>query len=280
VTARSPQKKSAGLQGHLRLTCAVDAEGRSHVREQSFRVPAHFSKPFLDNGVLVVNLVTPTAGLFSGDRLDIAVRVETGARLLLTSPSATRVHRTTGEKAQVVQDFSVAAGARLEVWPEIFIPQAGARYRQTTRIEVARDGELLFIEMLTPGRVASGEVFAFDELEWETDICQEGERVARERYRLSPGTASVQALSAFFSQAYQVTCFVMSERLGPEAECWREIAELHRKDLWIGCSRLVGSGSVIKLLACDSIPMRKCVNEIRRILYAAAGWEMPSLRRG
>src|SRR5215207_8034190 len=59
--------------GHLDILCAVDAEGRSHLRHQSFRAPIHLSKPHLDEGTLVVNVVNPTAGLLAGDR--VACRV-------------------------------------------------------------------------------------------------------------------------------------------------------------------------------------------------------------
>jgi urease accessory protein len=259
----------------------VDQEGRSYLREQSFSVPAHLSKPFLDEGVLVVNLVTPTAGLFSGDTMDIHVQVKSHARLLLTSPSATRVHRMTQGRARMTQKFSVGTGARLDVWPEIFIPQGGARYEQKTWIEIERGGELLFVETLAPGRVASGEVFAFDRLDWETDIFYDGERIVRERYRLSPATASLHALSICFPQAhaYQATCFVISERLRADASCWTELLGFHNQDVWIGCSQLVRGGWSIKLLARDSIVLRKYMGEVRRVLHTAAGWNQPGLRR-
>jgi len=80
----------AGLTGHLHLVCAADERGRSYVREQSFCAPIHLSKPHEDEGVLVVNMVNPTAGLLAGDRIEVRVAVEGGARLLLTAPSASR----------------------------------------------------------------------------------------------------------------------------------------------------------------------------------------------
>ena len=119
-----------GLHGHLRLVCAADEQGQTYLREQSFCAPVHLSKPYRDEDTLVVNIVNPTAGLLSGDRVHYDVAVESGARVLLTAPSASRAHRIVEGDARMTQEYRVAAGGWLESWPEIFIPQGGARYRQ------------------------------------------------------------------------------------------------------------------------------------------------------
>lgn len=130
----------------------------------------HLSKPHLDEGALVVNAVNPTAGLFDGDEVDIDVRVESGARLVLTSPSASRVYRARSDKPAIVrQRLAVAEGGSAEFFPELFIPQAGSRYHQQTELRIADGGQLLYCEWLTR-RVACGETFAWQELHWDTDV--------------------------------------------------------------------------------------------------------------
>ena len=79
------------LDGHLRLVCAADARG-TYIAEQSFRAPMHISKAYWDGVVLLVNVINPTAGIFGGDTICAHVTVESGARVLLTSPSAARFH--------------------------------------------------------------------------------------------------------------------------------------------------------------------------------------------
>ena len=43
------------LNGHLQLVCARGADGRGYLREQSFRAPMHISKPWWEDGLLVVS---------------------------------------------------------------------------------------------------------------------------------------------------------------------------------------------------------------------------------
>lgn len=270
---------SRGLRGHLELVCTADADGRTFIREQSFCAPIHVSKPHLDEGLLVVNVANPTAGLFAGDHIRYRVAVESGARVLLTAPSASRAHRIMEGDAQVEQEFHVARGGWLECWPELFIPQGGARYRQRTVARVEEGGELLLIEMIAPGRTAAGETFAFAELDWETDIFSGGEKVARERYRLTPESPTLAALRGRFPEAYYASCFLISPRLRADAECWRRIHDLHHDEAWVGCSALVRGGWAIRVLAAGSIALRKTVAAVRRELYAALERKEPALRR-
>lgn len=270
---------SRGLSGHLDLVCAPDTRGVSVLRHQSFRAPMHLSKPHHDADTLVVNIVNPTAGLLEGDRVECRVAVESGARLLLTTPSASRAHRMRRGSAELVQELRVAKGGFLEFWPELFIPQGGTRYRQRTELRVEEGGELVFFESLAPGRVASGESFAFHELKWETDVWQDTTHVARERYLLTPESESVRTLRAVFPDAYYASGFVLTPQLDDAHPCWQLLHDLHTRDAWIGCGRLSRGGWVIKCLAAGSVALRRMLQAVRTELYAALGRPAPSLRR-
>lgn len=270
---------SPGLRGHLELTCGLDARGESVLLRQSFRAPFHISKPHRDAGVLVVNIANPTAGFLAGDRARCHVRVESGASLLLTTPAANRAFRMRAGSAEVEQSFEVASGGWLEFFPEIFIPQAGAHYRQATVIRAEPGAELLFFEALAPGRVASGEVFAFGSLRWETDLWVGETLAARERYLLEPGGPAVRTLQRAFLTAYYASCLVVTDRLPAAHPCWQTIHDWQRDDLWIGASPLTHGGWVIKLLAGGSVRLRSTLTALRAILHEALERPLPSLRR-
>jgi urease accessory protein len=267
------------LNGHLDLTCAAREDGTTFIRTQSFAAPMHLSKPHLDEGVLVVNVVNPTAGLLAGDRIRVRVAVESGARVLLTAPSASRAHRVVEGDARVEQEFQVARGAWLESWPELFIPQGGARYRQRTTVRVEEGGGLLLIEMIAPGRTASGEVFAFSELAWATELFLGEEKIARERYAVTPESATLDAMRRRFPEAYYASCLVVSPKLTADAACWRAIHDLHEETAWVGVSALVRGGWAVRVLAEGSVALRKKISAVRREIYAALEEREPALRR-
>ena len=254
------------LSGHLDFVCAVDEQGRTFIREQSFRAPFHLSKPYWDEHALIVQVVNPTAGVFAGDTLLSRVAVESGARLLLTTPSANRIHAMPSGRATVEQHFFVADGGWLEVMPELFIPQAHCRYRQHTSIEVAAGGEVFFVETLAPGRVARGEIFEFTEIDWEFELRHAGALIARERFVLKPSDESTASLRSPLRAGYYASCYVITERIQPDHEVWRAIHESGGDNALVGASRLVSGGSTIKILAADSIKLTRTLRALRNLL--------------
>ena len=265
------------MKGHLYLTCGCDGAGRSALREQSFCAPFHLSKPHQDAGALVVNVVNPTAGIFDGDELEMVVRVETGARLVVTTPSANRVYQSrSGGAARVRQVVRAAAGSFVEFIPEPLIPQAGAVYEQETLLEAEAGAELLFFEWLSPGRVASGEVFQYRRLGWRTDVRVAGKLVARERYQLLPGRPeTIATLTARFPQAHYLGCFWVTDRPFPVAA----VEALGEPGIYLGWSALAAGGWTVKVLGADALATRRCLTRLREVLYASTDRVPPRLGR-
>ncbi len=268
-----------GMIGHLDLVCGFNPATGSGLRRQSFRAPLHISKPYQDAGVLVVNLVNPTAGLFEGDRLACRVSVEPQGAMLLTAPSATRVHTMGEGYAEVSQQIRVANGGWFESWPDLLIPQRRARYRQITALILEKGGELLVMEFIAPGRVASGETFEFTELSWQTDLFYDGKHLARERCRLTPESEAAHGLRAQFSTPYYASCFVVSHRIALHHPCWERIHALQAADVWVGCGAVGTAAWVVKLVADGSVALRRATAAVRKHIYAAANRPEPGFRR-
>lgn len=264
--------------GHLDLLAARGEDGRTVLRKQSFAAPIHVSKPHHDAGWLVVNLASPTPGLFEGDRVRVDVRVEEGARLLLTAPSANRIHTMKEGQAELGQTFHVAAGACLEVWPEYLIPQAEARYRQQTRITVETGGTLLWTETMAPGRVARGEAFAFRELRFATDIFHGTRPLVRERYEMT--RENLAAMRAKFPEGYYASIVAVRAQPGAGSFGVEAIHGLHHSaSRWVGVTRLSESAVAIKIVAADSPGLREAVGRARTEMQKWLGVEAAALRR-
>jgi urease accessory protein len=275
------ERGRAGLSGNLRLVCAAHPKRGTFLAEQGFAAPVHVSKAYWDGETLLVNLVNQTAGFFGGDSLATQVTVEPGARVLLSSPSAARFHPSHGREARLEQSFEIRAGGSLDVYPEISIPQRDSRSFQKTTIDVEAGGELIYLEMLAPGRVASGEAFAFTRYAWSTDIRVAGRLVHRERAALAPNDASIAGLRTLFPVSYHATLVVIA----PKAEAWgtdfqHQILELGEPTrMRIAASKLCAHGWSVRLLAADSLALREAIRKLREVIYARLEKRLPDPRR-
>jgi urease accessory protein len=150
-------------------------------------------------------------------------------------------------------------------------PHRETSYSQTTRLDVADGGEVLYVDAFAPGRVARGETWAWRRLQLALDVCHAGEPVLRERLDGS-GAAMAHLASRYGTPVgWFGTMVAISPRLAsaddPDGP-WARVHALHRggEGLWVGASRLRHGGWIIRVIAPDGQAWRDALCEIRGLL--------------
>ncbi len=258
----TPLTPPAGVQGRLALRfrragADPDAPTVVDIIDQAPPLRMIRAFPLPDSGALV-HLHNISGGVLGGDQLHVSADVAENARAQVTTTGATRVYRQRGEGLAAIQHtaFNVARGGLLEYLPDPLIPYADANYKQHTEFELADDAGLFAWDVITPGREARRECFAYDRLELETRVTVAGAPIAWEKMALLPSsqafTSSVR-LGGYRTFATLLVC-----RAGQPAAVWRaledELAQLATtftipgEALW-GVSTLVADGLVVRGLA-------------------------------
>jgi urease accessory protein UreH len=173
-----------GRRGRLDITFALQ-NGETILRHSYCEVPFKITRVLHSRQPLAhLILMHCTAGLFGGDEIECSIRVERGARVMLTQQSATKVHPSGGFPAIQKTSVVVGPGAYLQLYLEPVIPFADSILKQTTNIEVASGGQLVFWEGFMAGRVGRGESWQFSELSTETHLRLNNRLSYLERFRL------------------------------------------------------------------------------------------------
>ena len=174
-------------------------QGRTIIRHSYCEVPFKITR-LLDTGtpeVAHLILMQCTAGLFSGDDLECTICVESGAHVVLTQQSATKIHppgnSQNGRAARQDMRIYVESGASLAFELEPIIPFAGSRYRQRTRIEVEPGGRLVYWEGLMAGRIGKDEAWKFAEYSSEIKFLADHKLCYLERYSLGSAEPPLSA---------------------------------------------------------------------------------------
>lgn len=262
----------SALGGHLRLRAQARGDGVTALVEQSFRAPFHLSKSYWDEASrsLLVQVVNPTAGILAGDRLESSITVGSGAALLLTTPSATRVFQMLSGRAHARQVLQVEAGGWLEVLPEPLVPHRGSDFHQETQLDVAPGGGALYADLLQSGRVAHGEAWLWERLVLELSVRRGGVLVLRERLDASGETLRRLAAQAGFASGAALGNAVWLPPAGVQEANpgWRaQLQALQSEDVWIGISQLQSAaGWSLKWIARDSVALRATLRQIRATL--------------
>lgn len=181
--------ESAGWGASLALGFAADATGATRLAERAHRGPFLVQRPFFPEGreVCHVYLLHPPGGLVGGDELRLDLRVERGARALITTPAAGKAYRTRGPVARQTQALTVLEGAALEWLPQETIVYAGAEVELSTGVDLAAGGTFFGAETICFGLPARGEPFARGSLRQAFELRRQGLPVVVERARYDGG---------------------------------------------------------------------------------------------
>jgi len=228
--------------------------------------------------------VNPSGGLVGGDHMSVEAQLHAGTHVLMTSPSANRVYRSLSEPAVQEVRLSVGPKARLEWLPEVTIPFAGSRVRQSIHVDLAPGATVVLWDAIASGRVARQERWAFTSIENEICIRTPLGGSVVERYRLVPGRLP-ESVGLVGSWDYVASLFVICDAV--DADVWKRLDVVlaaileQRPGLVLGAvSTPATSGLAVKFVARSAPDLTETLG----VLWAAVRedlWNLPvsNLRR-
>jgi urease accessory protein len=173
------------MKGELRVRLAA-ADGHTRVTESYAHAPFHYLPPRAFAGEPpLLTVVNSSGGVLGGDALDMSFSIGPGAAILRTQ-SATRIYRSESGPARCTCRFQLGANAFLDYFPDEIIPFAGSSYAQDTHVDLEGGAVMLLSEIVTAGRLARGEEFAFTRLALDVRCTGGGSPLLRDRSDLRP----------------------------------------------------------------------------------------------
>lgn len=163
-------------------------------------------------GMAVGIVQTITSGVVQGDRMRADVVARANSQALVTTQSATKILSMDTNYATQRINISVEPGAYLEYLPGMLIPHAHSRFYQESEITVANDATLVFCEVVSPGRVARGEVFEYDVLMTSVEARNsDGELRLLDNIVLTPGEARPTRSGLLGGRDYFASFYVLTQ---------------------------------------------------------------------
>lgn len=157
----------AGKLGALVLRLEEEkSTGKTSVKEQYSRVPLYTQRAlYLEealSNMAYMYIISPSGGVLQGDRYRMDITLRKHAFAHITTQGATRIYRMEKNYATQIVNLDVGQDCYLEYIPDQVIPYRNSRFYQEANLRVHDNGTLLYSEIITPGRVASGEHFDYD----------------------------------------------------------------------------------------------------------------------
>lgn len=197
-------------QARLALEFCVKSD-KTVLTRREHQGPLAFQKVLYPEGASIAHalLVHPPGGIAGGDALTIGMNVRAGARVLATTPGATKWYRSNGQPA--TQDVSVVqgAGSLVEYFPQenILFNACDAQYR----LEVCLEEDAVFAgwDITALGRRARGESWSSGRWGQAIRVRQAGRVRFQERLNLAADDLRTRSKTGFSNQPVFGAFFVV-----------------------------------------------------------------------
>ena len=200
----SPQDLQNNLQGwkaHLTLGFKKSAS-KTVLASRSQSGPLTVQRPFYPEGdVCHLYLLHPPGGVVGGDELYINVSLEEAAKVLITTPGATKFYRSgdvqrKGRRAKQNQHLQVSNGCSLEWFPQENIFFDHTHSHLVTRIDLEENAQFMGWEINCYGRPASKEHFEHGEVLTRLELYREGVPLILDGLTIANATENNNALNS------------------------------------------------------------------------------------
>src|SRR5262249_995178 len=175
-------------------------------------------------------------GYVDGDRCRIDLDCGPDSAVHVTTQAATNLYRSRRNFATQLVNLRVGSGAVLEYLPDAVVPFRGARFLQRTCLTADTDSTVIMGEVLLPGRIARGEIHAYDLYRADTEARRpDGTPLFADVLRLRPAEGNgLRSIGVLGGSDVVATLHVVTQR-APTVD----LVELLRHAL-TGCDALAG----------------------------------------
>ena len=227
-------------------------EDRTILSESYSKSPMHVFQPFYpdDTGCAFTHLFNAAGGLVCGDRIEIHIRLKENSHVLATTPSATKIYRSSGDFARQETEITIRKGGLFEYLPCYVIPFANASYHQKIKVTMEEDTAAILLDFFTTGRLARGEHLQFDQYSSTMEINYFEESILFEKAILKPLDTDYGSFGFLESFVAAASLYLIFDNPRIEKDLLDILrAEVgHLSGVLGGVSTLPSKGAIVRLL--------------------------------
>ncbi len=196
----------------------------------------------------------------------------------ITTQGATRIYKMDKNYATQIVKINVDDGCYLEYIPDQIIPYRNSRFYQVSDITVHNGGNLVYSEIIVPGRVASGESFEYDICYLKTQARDQNSNLRfNDVYLLEPKKTELRHLGLLNDSSVFASVYVITSKVKAMEIIEKLNLRLKENASVLGGATLLprGEGVLVRLLGDYAEDLRKTINYIvndTRMIIIGAGF--------
>lgn len=204
--------KDNSLNSKVKLSCKKEG-GKTLLDERYFDIPyklTHYGSP-LKSDVLEMILMCSSPGVMDGDGLTLDVECQEGAELKFFTQSYNKIHpMPKGQGATQLCRYHIGKAAKFMYIPHPSIPYKDSLFSATNDIHLHSTSHLIWSDIISGGRIYSGERFLLKKYHTKTKIYRDEKLILFDNQLIQPGAQPLEDLLFFEGYTHQGTLLIVS----------------------------------------------------------------------
>ncbi len=245
--------KMPGQNGTIEIELETnDGDSKTYIKSLLSKAPFLIQKAMYPDSehphFAHIYIMSSAGGILQGDKQKIDITMGRNSIARITTQSATKIYKMEDGYASQFINIHSQEGSYLEFVPHQIIPFKSSRFYQEVNLEVEENAILIYSEIVSAGRIASGEKFDFDLCFLRTSAHRNGKILFTDVMNLShknkTNLESIFGEKNIFSTVYMVGCSIQIEKIVNEINLATE-----NTSLLASCSTLPrDSGIIVRML--------------------------------
>lgn len=248
----------------LKLSIGLQ-NGKSVITDRYFTSPLKLGMPAARGDRLPIILMMASAGVLKGDSFDYEIVCDEGTKTRLTEQSYTKIFDTGDGGAKRKQHVCLHGNASFYYKPSAVIPFRNSTFDGDTIIDLDRKSEFAWADIMTAGRVAMQERFAFRHYRNRVCVQIEGRPVWMDHCLIEPERMDADSLFFYDGHTHQGTFYYYGQKEKQERILkWSEdVSERLLPKICLGVTEAM-EGICVRVLADTAQDIEEIFDEIAR----------------
>lgn len=240
-------------------------DGRVILSDVYFTAPFKIMQPFYPSpDDMQVMVLSASAGIMEGDIQKISLRIREETKMEYLSQAYEKIHRMKEGKASRQTRILVEKNAFLKYAPLPTIPFKDSAFENHLEVDLADDSSgFLFQEILSCGRAACGEEFAYRLYCNRVTVHKSGKLIYRDNTRYEPDLFEMDGLGMYEGYTHLATLIFFNLE---KSEDWmmrvRELLD-ETPGLEGGVTRITSGDAAVRILGRGAEPLLKILERIQ-----------------
>ncbi len=264
--------KMPGQNGAIQIELQTNNDSKTYIKSLLSKAPFLIQKAIYPDSdyphFAHIYMMSSSGGILQGDEQKIDVIMGKNSAARITTQSATKIYKMEDGYASQYINIHSHERSYLEFFPHQIIPFKSSRFYQEVNLEVEENAIIIYSEIISAGRIASGEKFDFDLFFLRTSAHRNGQILFTDVMNLSHKD-KVNLESIFGRKDVFSTIYIIGSSIPVEMIMDKINLAIQNTSFLAGCLPH-NSGIIIRILA-DSISeimdLTEYVTSILRLFY-------------